>query len=214
MNREIVVIGAGGHAKVCIEILRAMGHAVALCVGASDSGTHCLGVPVVQGDETLARLRAEGYERAFVAIGSNQGRDRLVRTARQHGFQLVNAISPAALISPSALIGHGVAIMAGAVINAQAVIEDGAIVNTGATVDHDCHIGYCSHVAPQCGLAGAVRVGELAFLGIGCKVIPSVSIGARATVGAGGVVICDIDADEVAVGVPAVVLRPSTGCRE
>src|SRR5262249_4716003 len=120
----IIVVGSAGHAKVCIELLRAMGEAIEVCVGGPDAAPTCMGLRVLVGDEHLARLREEGFGRLFVAIGSNGIRDRLGNTAISLGFQLVNAISPLAIISPTAKIGRGVAIMAGAVVNAEAVIED------------------------------------------------------------------------------------------
>ena len=207
MMPEIVVIGAGGHAKVCIELLRAMGESVAYCVGETDSPEQCLGVPVLKGDENLARLRKEGYSRSFVAIGSNGLRDRLGTTAIGQGYQLVNAISPNAIISPTAKLGVGVAVMAGVVINAEAVIEDLAIINTGATIDHDCWIGKAVHIAPQCALAGNVTVGDYSFLGVGCKVIPKIEIGKSAIVGAGGVVTSDIEHGAKVFGVPAKAIN-------
>lgn len=203
MRSEIVVIGAGGHAKVCIELLRAMGENVAYCVGAGDGPDHCLDVPVVNGDEHIALLRSEGYSRVFVAIGANGLRDRLARLSLSQGYSLVNAISPRAVVSPSATLGAGVAVMAGAVINANAVIGDLAIINTGATIDHDCQIGVAAHIAPQCAVAGNVVIGKYSFLGIGSRVIPEVEVGERVTIGAGGVVIANIEAGVTAVGVPA-----------
>lgn len=206
MRSEIIVVGAGGHAKVCIELLRAMGESIAYCVGARDSQDNCLGVPILRGDENLSLLRSEGYSRVFVAVGSNQLRERLGVLCTEQGYQLVDAISPHAIISPSATLGRGIAVMAGVVINAESVIEDLAIINTGSTVDHDCRIGHAAHIAPQCGLAGAVTVGNQSFLGVGCKVLPEIRIGERVTVGAGAVVICHIESDATAVGVPARVL--------
>jgi len=203
----IVMVGAGGHAKVCIELLRAMGEHVAFCVGGDDSPPACLGVPVLRGDAHLARLREEGYARAFIAIGSNHVRVKLGHNAAAMGYTLVNAVSPRAVVSPTARLGAGIAIMAGAVINADAAIGDLAIVNTGASVDHDCTIDAGVHLAPQCALAGNVHVGAGAFLGIGCRVIPQVSIGARAVVGAGSVALCDIPDDATAVGVPAKQIK-------
>jgi len=44
-------------------------------------------------------------------------------------------------------------------------------------------------------------------VGTGASVIPGRSIGARTTVGAGAVVVDDLPADVVAVGVPARVTR-------
>jgi UDP-perosamine 4-acetyltransferase len=183
-----------------------MGAAVGYCIGAADSGEQCLGVPVLHGDENLARLRAEGYTRAFIAIGSNRLRARLGQTARDLGYELVNAISPRAVLSPSARLGSGIAVMAGAVVNADAAIADFVIINTGATVDHDCIIGAAAHLAPQCALAGNVAVGAGSFLGIGSKVIPGITIGEQATIGAGGVVIGDIVSGATAVGIPAKIL--------
>jgi UDP-perosamine 4-acetyltransferase len=204
MRSEVIVIGAGGHAKVCIELLHAMGEKIAFCVGGgSDSPNACLGVPVLKGDGNLAHLRAQGYSRSFVAIGSNNLRERLGTTAIELGYQLVNAVSPHAVVSPSAKLGVGVAVMAGAVINAEAVIGDFSIINTGATVDHDCRIGKAVHIAPQCALAGNVMVGDYSFLGVGTKVIPEIQVGERAIVGAGAVVISRVKSGSKAVGVPA-----------
>jgi UDP-perosamine 4-acetyltransferase len=207
MKDEVVVIGAGGHAKVCVELLQAAGHRVAYCVGNVDSPDYCVGVPVLKGDENLETLRQEGYQRIFVAIGSNETRVRLASLALEQGYQLVNAISPHATISMTARVGVGVAIMAGAVINAEASISDLAIINTGATVDHDCEIRTGVHIAPQCCLAGNVIVGRMSFLGIGCKVIPEITIGDEVTVGAGGVVVVNLPNRTTAVGVPVRIIR-------
>ncbi len=207
MRSGIIIVGAGGHSKVCIELLRAMGESIAYCVGATDSPDNCLGVPILQGDANLSFLRSEGYSRVFVAVGSNRLRERLSALYIGLGYQFISAISPRAVISPSARLGRGVAVMPGAVINAESVIGDLSIINTGATVDHDCRIGQAVHIAPQCALAGNVTVGNQSFLGVGCKVIPEIRIGERVRVGAGAVVICDIESDATAVGVPARVLN-------
>lgn len=207
MDKGIVVVGAGGHAKVCIELLRAMGRTVDYCIGSAGAVSACLGVPVVEGDERMKQLRKQGYEEAFIAIGSNALRDRLGSLATELGYSLVNAISPLAQVSPTASIGKGVAIMAGAIINAEAVIGDLAIINTGATIDHDCSIGRAVHIAPQSALAGNVTVADGAFLGIGCKVIPGMTIGREVTLGAGTVVIRDVPAYAKAVGVPARIIK-------
>jgi len=207
MKKGVVVIGAGGHAKVCVELLRDVGEKIAYCVGDREGPTECAGVPVLNGDEYIQRLWEDGYDAAFIAVGSNRLRDRLAETVLKQGYRLVNAISPAASVSTSARLGVGVAIMAGAVINAEAIIADLAIINTGATIDHDCRIGRAAHIAPQCALAGCVTVGAGSFLGIGCKVVPEMSIGENAVLGAGSVVISNIPAMATAVGVPARILN-------
>lgn len=205
MKKSVVVLGAGGHAKVVIEILQATGYQVSSCVGGEDSPKECLGIPVLQGDHHLLELYEAGHSLVFSAIGSNAARARAAAHAIEIGYDLINAISPYAMISPSVILGKGIAIMSGAVINAQSRIEDLAIINTGATVDHDCQIGFCSHVAPQCALAGNVKVGQQAFLGIGTTVIPEISIGNNSIIGAGSVVITNIPASVTAIGLPAKI---------
>ena len=207
-NPGVIVIGAGGHAKVCIEILRAAGFCVDYCIGRDDSPQSCLGIPVLIGDEHLATLAGRGYSRAFVAVGTNATRERLAEAAQALGYALLNAISPHAVISPSAKLGRGIAVMPGAVIQAEADIGDLVIINTGSTVDHDCTIQKATHIGPGCTLAGNVVVGPRCLLGAGATVIPGVSIGSDAVIGAGGVVTSNIAAGATAVGVPARVIKP------
>jgi UDP-perosamine 4-acetyltransferase len=203
--KGVIVIGAGGHAKVIIETLRAAGKVPDYCV-ANEAGS-CLGVPVLSGDHHLENLRGEGYKQAMIAIGTNNIRAELAEKVIMAGFELISAVSPHAIISPSAQLGIGVAVMPGAIINADVVIEDLAIINTGAVVEHDCRVGYGAHVGPLCGLAGNVTIGLGAFLGVGVKVIPGITIGENTLVGAGAVVIADLPENVVAVGVPAEILE-------
>lgn len=205
MDAGVVIIGGGGHAKVVIEILRAAGETVAAIVDADPTPRTILGVPVVGDDLALPALRERGLTRLFVAVGDNRLRETLGRKARGMGFILANAVHPSAIVSPSARLGEGVAVMAGAVINAESQIADLAIINTGAVVDHDCRLGAAAHVAPGAALAGGVSVGDRAFLGVGVRVIPGVTIGADTVVGAGGVVVRNLPAAVLAVGVPAKI---------
>lgn len=205
-TKGLIIIGAGGHAKVIIEIFREMGEKVDYCVGDLDSPDTCLGVTVLKGDEHLSNLYELGYKKVFVAIGDNFIRRRLADIAGHMGYHLINAISPNAVLSPSARLGKGIAIMSGTIVQADSVIEDLAIINTGATIDHDCQIGQAAHLAPQCVLAGNVIIGKAALLGIGCKVIPGMQIGQNATIGAGGVVISHIPDQTIAMGVPAKIV--------
>ncbi|HEY2480741.1 MAG TPA: acetyltransferase [Caulobacteraceae bacterium] len=209
----VVILGAGGHAKVVIELLRAQGRAIAGLTDADSAPRSVLGVPVVGDDTALAGLRDRGVRHAFVAIGDNAARQAAGARATDLGFILVNAVSPTASVSASARLGHGVAVMAGAVINADAVIGDLAIVNSGAIVDHDCHLERCCHVGPGAVLAGGVRLGAGALIGVGASVTPGCSIGARTIVGAGACVVADLGADVTAIGVPARPVAPAAGGR-
>ena len=207
MKKSLIVLGAGGHAKVVIEILMEMGYQIDFCIGGHDSVDKCMDITVLKGDEHLYRLRDEGYSLIFPAIGENNLREKLANFALGLGYELVNAISPSSSISQSAILGKGIAIMAGVIVNAECEIKDLVILNTGASIDHDCYIGSCTHIAPQCALAGNVKIGKNTFLGIGTNVIPNINIGDNTIVGAGGVVVSDIPSYVTAVGIPAKILN-------
>lgn len=203
----VVVIGSGGHAKVVIELLRAEGkYQILGCTGLAETGFVLGDIPVLGTDTVLPAVLAKGVRNAFVAIGDNHLRLRLLAQVSEMGFELINAVSPNAVVSPSATLGRGIAIMAGAVINASAQIGDGAIINTNAGVDHDCRIGNGAHIGPGSALAGNVKVERESFLGIGTCVLPGVRIGNRVIIAAGSVVIRDIPDDVTAMGVPARIV--------
>ncbi len=114
MLTRLVILGAGGHAKMVIEAARTQGHCAqghyaqgqyepALCLAHPDDLVdHVLQVPVeVESDQRLAQLREQGYA-AFVAVGSNRLRRKLSNKLDQLGMPLATIISSQAWISPSA----------------------------------------------------------------------------------------------------------------
>jgi len=211
--RALVVVGAGGHAKVVVELFR-QGRRRFDLIGFTDldpSPRRVADLPVLGDDEQLARLRDEGVRFAFAALGQNELRAQAGARLAALGYDLPNAVSRQAAVSPSADLGRGVAIMAGAVINAEAVVGDLAIINSGAVVEHDCQVGEAAHLGPNSVVAGGVTIGARSFLGAGASVIPGIRIGADVRVGAGACVICDLADGVLAVGVPARVIRPATG---
>jgi UDP-hydrolysing UDP-N-acetyl-D-glucosamine 2-epimerase len=209
-----VFLGAGGHARVLIEIVllvRPFELVGLLDADPGRRGQAVDGIPVLGGDELLARLRGEGVTGAFVAFASLRdtgARSRAFALLREQGFESPVLVHPRAIVSPSATLGAGVAVLAGAVVGAGAKVGVNAIVNTAAVVEHDCRIGESAHVATGARLAGSVDVGAGAHVGIGAVVRQGIAIGERAIVGAGAVVVADVPAGSVVVGNPARARKP------
>lgn len=207
---DIVLIGAGGHGKVVLDIVqRQKQHRVVGFVDADASlhDTTISGVAVLGGINQLMKLRSQKVRGVIVSIGDNRVRQQYAKEAADAGLELITAIHPNATVASSATIGRNVVVCAGAILCPDATIGDGTIVNTGAIVDHECVIGEAVHLCPGVALAGRVRVGDLAFIGMGARIIQCLSIGARSLVGAGAVVIRDIPPDSTAVGVPASLIK-------
>ncbi|MBB5695136.1 acetyltransferase [Muricoccus pecuniae] len=201
---RVVIIGAGGHAKVIIEALRAAGFPSPLgLIDPRPAGETVLGVAVLGGDEMLEGLRTSGAGAAVVALGNNALRLRVGDKLVAMGFSLPPLVHPAAQLSPSAELEEGAVVMARACLGPDARIGRLAIVNTNAVVEHDNRIGQAAHVAPGCALAGNVTVGDRALVGVGSAVRPGITIGADAVIGAGSAVVRDVPPDAVVAGAPA-----------
>jgi UDP-perosamine 4-acetyltransferase len=209
---NLVIIGAGGHGRVVLDILRAGGEytpVAMLDANASLHNTNINGVPVVGSVNLLPKLFTQRVRHAIVAIGDNRVRRSYAKLAEEAGMELINAIHPTASVSQTATLGRNVVAAAGARVCADAKIGDSVIVNTNAVVDHECEVGAGVHVCPGALLAGRVRVGAGAFIGLGAKIIQCLNVGEDAVVGAGAVVLSDVPPATAVVGVPAHAIRSS-----
>jgi sugar O-acyltransferase (sialic acid O-acetyltransferase NeuD family) len=206
---ELVVIGAGGHAKVVVDACWAAGWTV---LGTADRDPHrtVFGLPHLGPPE---KLQVEPGVRAVIAVGSNAARRDIAR--RLDGrLRWASVVHPAAIVSPKAHVKEGAVIFAGAVVQAEAVVGWHAILNTGCRVDHDNDIGAFCHVAPGAVLGGTVKLGEGVFVGAGAVVTPNRTLGEWCTIGAGGTVVQDTEPGLIYVGVPAKPLEVRTAAGE
>lgn len=206
----LVVYGAGGHGKVVSEAARAQGYDV-LGFGDDDPAKRTssqLGLSVLCiGLEELGDLCSRRDARVVIAIGENERRAVRFLEMKARGFDLATIVHPSAVLSPSARIGAGTVVFGGAVINADAVLGQNIIINTLASVDHDNEIGDHAHICPGVRLGGGVTVGVGTQVGIGSCVRDQTKIGAYALIGAGSVVVTDVEDAVQAVGCPARVVK-------
>jgi UDP-perosamine 4-acetyltransferase len=207
MTLPVLILGAGGHAKVAIEaLLRASIPVLGITdPDASLLGRTVLGIPVVGGDDEVLRHRPDHVflVNGLGSVGPAARRRELFERFRRAGYGFARVIHPSAIVASDVVVGEGAQVMAGAVIQPGTRIGCNAIVNTRASVDHDCEIGDHAHIAPGAVLSGSVRVGEGAHVGTGASVIQGIRIGAGSVVGAGAAVVRDVPERATVLGVPA-----------
>lgn len=204
MSGGLLIVGAGGHARVVAD--------AAYCSGAWDKVvmiddrypalTSSGGVPVIDSLKAMDSLKAE-WPHALIAVGRNELRLSLQDQLEDMGYQLATVIHPSAQVAGDVVIGDGSVLLANSVVNTGARLGRAVILNTAATIDHDCLLGDGVHLSPGVHLAGNVAIGDRTWLGIGSSVVNDCTIGPDVVVGAGGVVIADLPNGVTALGVPA-----------
>jgi UDP-perosamine 4-acetyltransferase len=176
---RLVLVGTGGHAKVVLEVFRAMGGLdVVGFVDPDPPAPIVLGLPVIGGDEMLHDLRAQGVESAFVVLGNNRLHQRVGAHLQATGFA-PHHHSPVSSDFTFGTDWVGAVVIARSMVGTEAIIDELAILNTGAVIDHDNRLCIAAHVAPGCALADNVKVGERALVAGGSDVLPGIAIGAR-----------------------------------
>jgi UDP-perosamine 4-acetyltransferase/acetyltransferase EpsM len=210
MNKEVLVIGAGGHAKVVIDVLRACGWEVYALFDddVQKQGVPFYGIPV-RGltADALAYAAQHNVSRFIVAIGNNAVRQKAAARLEAQGLQAVTAVHPSAVLAPSVRIEAGTVVMPGVCINADTRIGHHVIINTRASVDHDCVIADGVHIGPGSTLCGGVKVGAGTLIGAGSALTPGVAVGSNVRVGAGAAVIGPIADGVTVAGVPARLIE-------
>ena len=189
MKENLILIGAGGHARSCIDVIEQEGKfKITGIVGLeSELGLQVNGYEVIATDKDLSTLIGKA-QFALIALGqisSPDARVNLYQRASKTGFELASVLSPSAYVSPSAQIGKGTVIMHGAIINAGVKVGSNCIINSRALLEHDTQVLDNCHISTGTILNGGVIVEEGCFIGSGTIVKEGVSIGERSVVGMG-----------------------------
>ena len=192
---DLLVLGAGGHAAACIDVIEQHGgyNIVGLVGAAAEVGKRHLGYEVLGTEEQLPAL-FERCPRALIGVGQIKTPDvriRLFELLQRLQFSLPSIVSPRAHVSRHASLGAGSIVMHGAVVNAGARVGANCIVNSLALVEHDVVVGDHCHVATGAIINGGASLGAGTFLGSRSTIRQQLQIGARCVIGMGQAVLTD-----------------------
>lgn len=211
-SKPVIIIGAGDHAKVLLDILLEQNvNVIGLTDKSISKGTCIYGVPVIGDDSEIMKYKTDEIEliNGIGSVGNTSLRTKVFVSLKEKGYVFKSVIHPSVIISKRSKIGEGTQLLAGSVVNTEAEIGDNTIINTKTSIDHGCKIGNNCHIAPGCVLSGCVIVGNNTHIGTGSSIIQGIKIGNNVLIGAGSVVLKDIENNSKAYGVPAKMKNSS-----
>lgn len=201
--KELVLVGGGGHARACLDVIEATGLYLPVGVldlpGKVDDGV--LGVPVVGTDEEIPAWVARGSS-FLVSVGqikSPEARINLFQQLVELRADLPAIFAPTARISPHTTIGRGTIVMHLALVGPATKVGENCIINSRALIEHDTLIGDHCHISTGALVNGGCVVGEGSFIGSGAVLKQGARIGRRVVVGMGAVVRRNVADGEVVV---------------
>ena len=205
ITNQLVVIGAGGHGRELVDIVRAASAASSdvELLGVADDGLPDFGLLARSGIRYLGNSDAvlERDVEILIGIGDPATRERIDHKAPER--------SAAPMIHPTATVGSDTVLQPGVVLAQEATVTTNVHLgrhthlNVGSSVSHDCRVGDYVTICPGVRVTGNVTVGDRVFIGTGAVILPGMSVGHDAVIGAGAVVCEHVPPAITVMGIPA-----------
>jgi sugar O-acyltransferase (sialic acid O-acetyltransferase NeuD family) len=178
--KRLILIGAGGHCRSCIDVIEKEGiYAIEGLIDLSSKvGQRVLGYSIIDSDENLAKY-VNSTIWFLITLGQIRSPDKRIRIFSQLealGAQFATSVSPLAYISKHAQIGVGTVVMHHALINAGVQVGKNCIINTKALIEHDANVGDHCHVATGSIINGSSVVHRACFIGSNSTVVNNVCV--------------------------------------
>lgn len=208
--KPVVILGAGGHAKVVIETLLATGRKISgLLTPNQAQGEKLYDFPILGSDELLNSRQFVESHHFIIGTGLHSLMAKMAILLDKKGAQQISLIHPSATVSNYAVIGDGTIVVAGAIIQAGARIGRFCLLNTNCSIDHDSILGDGCQICPGATIVGDVCLGRSVFVGAGATISRGLSIGNWSQIGAGAAVVSSFPPHSKIVGVPGRLIGQS-----
>jgi sugar O-acyltransferase (sialic acid O-acetyltransferase NeuD family) len=210
-KKSLVIVGAGGFGREVFEwAAQSFDFAEEWCFkGFVDDNPNALAgknypVGILCG---IDAYEPEPRDYFLCAVGKPGLKADLVGQMLEKGAKPASLIHPTVVIGRNVRLGRGVILCPRVVLTCDIHLGDFVTFNVASAAGHDVEVGDWSQTSAFCDLTGNTRLGKGVFMGSHSTVLPGISVGDHAVVGAGSVVVRDVPAGETVFGAPAVRLR-------
>jgi len=189
----IVILGAGAHATVLVDLLLSLKRKIVGIVALEESKIkNYPQIAYLGNDNAVSHYHPKEIRLVngigTISVKATQKRKKIFDYFQSKEYVFETIVHPSAVLARTVILGEGVQIMAGGILQPNVVVGDNVIINTRASIDHDCMIGSHAHIAPGVVLSGNVSIGENAHIGVGATLIQGVTVGENIMIRAGTVV--------------------------
>jgi sugar O-acyltransferase (sialic acid O-acetyltransferase NeuD family) len=149
----------------------------------------------------------------LIAVGyvqNNRIRKERYLRSKEMGYDLINFISPRAVVYPETEMGDNCFVGHNTVVSPDVNIGNNVIITSGCMIGHDVVIGDHCFFAPGVSVAGGVNIGPCSYLGTNATVRNKVSIGKECVIGAGAIILENAGDRSVYLGEAATLLPISS----
>lgn len=212
MKKKLVIFGAGGFGREVqwlidrINVQESVWDILGFIDDGKSVGMTSDGCKIIGGLEYL--LQVQETMAVVCAVGNAQIRKKIIEKCKTNPYlYFPNMVDPSVIMSDKVQMGEGNIICAGTVLTVDIHINDFVIINLNTTIGHDAIIQSYVTIYPNVNVSGMVRVDENCELGTGTQIIQGVHINSQIILGAGTVVISDLEDAGTYVGIPARQVR-------
>ena len=209
--KNIIIIGAGGVGREVSLIIEKINKLKATwnLIGFIDDNINSWnkiinGYQIIGGMDLLETLPLDTY--VVIAIANYNLKKKIVNKINNK-FKFATIIDPKVYINDYMTIGEGTIIYEGAIITANIQVGNHVIISPKCGIGHDSIIKDYVSLLWNVNISGNDVIEEGVMMGSGSTIIQGKKIGKGSIIGAGAVVIDDIDSFTTAVGVPAKVVK-------
>jgi sugar O-acyltransferase (sialic acid O-acetyltransferase NeuD family) len=205
IKNQIILVGGGGHAKACIDVIESdstwnlKGY-----LDVKQTLSNSYGIAYLGSDLEASKFVHEAQFLITVGqLGHSPIREKLFNELKKANAEFAIVKATNAIISKKSIIGNGTIIMHGAILQADTFVGENCIVNDRVLIEHDSTIGNHCHISTGAIINGGVKIGNGVFIGSGSVLRNGITIGDNCVIGMGAVVTKSIGDGLTVFGNPA-----------